>query len=322
MNSKTYKKIGKDVIDLEIAALKKLKYSINESFAKAVTAIVNCQSKIILCGVGKSYRIASKISSTMSSVGSPSFALSAGDCSHGDLGSISKKDVLILISYSGETAELKNIIQYANRNKITLISIVSKKNSTLYKASDIKLLIPEVKEAGHGIIPTSSTTSQLALGDALSIASMIYKKFDKMDFKKFHPGGSLGTKLITVEDLMLTGKKIPFVSENINMIKALEIISSKKLGLLIIKNKKGLTAGIAVDGDIKRAVQKNKKIETLNIKDIMTRNPISVDKETLAAKALSIMNAKKITSLCVYDKKNQKKTVGILHIHQILEANI
>ncbi len=322
MNSKTYKKIGKDVIDLEIAALKKLKYSINESFAKAVTAIVNCQSKIILCGVGKSYRIASKISSTMSSVGSPSFALSAGDCSHGDLGSISKKDVLILISYSGETAELKNIIQYANRNKITLISIVSKKNSILYKASDIKLLIPEVKEAGHGIIPTSSTTSQLALGDALSIASMIYKKFDKMDFKKFHPGGSLGTKLITVEDLMLTGKKIPFVSENINMIEALEIISSKKLGLLIIKNKKGLTAGIAVDGDIKRAVQKNKKIEALNIKDIMTKNPISVNKETLAAKALSIMNTKKITSLCVHDKKNQKKTVGILHIHQILEANI
>jgi arabinose-5-phosphate isomerase len=322
MNNKTYKKIGKDVIDLEIAALRKLKNSVDESFVKAVKAIVNCQSKIVICGVGKSYRIASKISSTMSSVGSPSFALSAGDCSHGDLGSISKKDVLILISYSGETEELKNIIQYANRNKITLISIVSKKNSILYKASDIKLLIPEVKEAGYGIIPTSSTTSQLALGDALSIACMIYKKFGKMDFKKFHPGGSLATKLITVEDLMLTGKKIPFVNESLKMMSALKIISTKKLGLLIIKNKKGLTTGITVDGDIKRAIQRNKKIYTLSIKDIMTKNPISVDRETLAAKALSIMNRKKITSLCIHDKKNSKKTIGILHIHKILETNI
>ena len=322
MNNKTYKKIGKDVIDLEIAALRKLKNSVDESFVKAVKAIVNCQSKIVICGVGKSYRIASKISSTMSYVGSPSFALSAGDCSHGDLGSISKKDVLILISYSGETEELKNIIQYANRNKITLISIVSKKNSILYKASDIKLLIPEVKEAGYGIIPTSSTTSQLALGDALSIACMIYKKFGKMDFKKFHPGGSLATKLITVEDLMLTGKKIPFVNESLKMMSALKIISTKKLGLLIIKNKKGLTTGITVDGDIKRAIQRNKKIYTLSIKDIMTKNPISVDRETLAAKALSIMNRKKITSLCIHDKKNSKKTIGILHIHKILETNI
>ena len=183
-------------------------------------------------------------------------------------------------------------------------------------------MIPEVKEAGYGIIPTSSTTSQLALGDALSIACMIYKKFGKMDFKKFHPGGSLATKLITVEDLMLTGKKIPFVNESLKMMSALKIISTKKLGLLIIKNKKGLTTGITVDGDIKRAIQRNKKIYTLSIKDIMTKNPISVDRETLAAKALSIMNRKKITSLCIHDKKNSKKTIGILHIHKILETNI
>ena len=145
MKKNNYKKIAKNVIDLEIQALKKLKSSIKNSFDQAVNAIVKCQSKIILCGVGKSFRIASKISSTMTSVGTPSFALSAGDCSHGDLGSISKKDILILISYSGETQELKNIIQYANRNRITLIGIVSKKNSILYKASDIKLYIPEVK---------------------------------------------------------------------------------------------------------------------------------------------------------------------------------
>ena len=319
---KNFKKIGKNVIELQIQALKKLKKSINKSFNEAIEAIVKCQSKVIICGVGKSYRIASKISSTMSSVGTPSFSLSAGDCSHGDLGCITKKDVLILISYSGETKELKNIIQYANRNRIKLIGIVSKKNSTLYKASDIKIYIPEVKESGHGIVPTSSTTSQLAIGDALSIASMEYKKFSKLDYKKFHPAGKIGAKLRTAEDIMLTGKDIPFVNENLGIKLALNKISKKKLGLLIIKNTKGLTKGIIVDGDIKRAMQKSTNIENLKIKDIMTKNPISIEKDTLAAKALDIMSVKKITSLCVYNQKNKQKTIGILHIHNILDSKI
>ena len=258
----------------------------------------------------------------MSSVGTPSFSLSAGDCSHGDLGCITKKDILILVSYSGETKELNNIIQYANRNRIKLIGIVSKKNSTLYKASDIKIYIPEVKESGHGIVPTSSTTSQLAIGDALSIASMEYKKFSKLDYKKFHPAGKIGAKLRTAEDIMLTGKDIPFVNENLGIKLALNKISKKKLGLLIIKNTKGLTKGIIVDGDIKRAMQKSTNIENLKIKDIMTKNPISIEKDTLAAKALDIMSVKKITSLCVYNQKNKQKTIGILHIHNILDSKI
>lgn len=322
MKKKDYKKIGRNVIELQIQALKKLKSSINKSFNDAIEVIVKCQSKVIICGVGKSFRIASKISSTMTSVGTPSFALSAGDCSHGDLGCITKKDVLILISYSGETKELKNIIQYANRNRITLIGIVSKKNSILYKASDIKIYIPEVKESGHGIVPTSSTTTQLAIGDALSIASMEYKKFSKLDFKKFHPAGTLGAKLRTAEDLMLTGKNIPFVNEDLKMKLALKIISKKKLGLLIVKSKQGLTKGIVVDGDIKRAIQKNSNVENLKIKNIMTKEPISIAKNTLAAKALDIMSNKKITSLCIHSKKNKKKTIGILHIHNILQSNI
>ena len=322
MKKKNYKTIAQNVIELEIKALKKLKNSINNSFIEAVNLISKCQSKVILCGVGKSFRIASKISSTMASTGTPSFALSAGDCSHGDLGSITKKDILILISYSGETQELKNIIQHANRNRISLIGIVSKKNSTLYKASDVKLFVPEVEEAGYGIVPTSSTTSQLALGDALSIASMKYKNFGKLDFKRFHPAGSLGAKLKTVGDLMLKGKQIPFVSENIKMDFALKIISEKKLGLLVIKNIKGLTSGIIVDGDIKRAIKKNKNMQKLAIKNVMTRNPISIEENTLAVKALALMNNKKITSLCVHNNKNNKKTIGILHIHNILEANI
>ena len=322
MKKKNYKIIAQNIIELEIKALKKLKGSINNSFTKAVETLSKCQSKVILCGVGKSFRIASKISSTMASTGTPSFALSAGDCSHGDLGSITKKDVLILISYSGETLELKNIIQHANRNRIPLIGIVSKKNSALYKASDIKLFIPEVEEAGYGIVPTSSTTAQLALGDALAVVLMEYKNFGKLDFKRFHPAGSLGAKLKTAGDLMIRGKKIPFVNESIKMNLALKIISEKKLGLLVIKDKKGFTSGIIVDGDIKRAIKKNKDMQKLAIKNVMTKNPLSIEEDTLAVKALALMNDKKITSLCVHNKKNNKKTIGILHIHNILAANI
>ena len=322
MKKKNYKKIARNVINLEIQALTKLKRNLNSSFDKAVDAIVKCQSKTILCGVGKSGLIASKIAATLSSVGSPAFALSASDCSHGDLGSISKKDVLILISYSGETRELKNIIQYANRNKILLIGIVSKKKSLLYKAADIRLYIPEVNESGYGIVPTSSTTAQLALGDAIAIATMQQKEFGKLDFKKFHPSGSLGAKLKTAEDLMITGKKIPFVNENLTMNKALKILTNKKLGILVIKNNKGLTTGIITDGQIRRAAEKNKNLNDIPVKKIMTKNPIKVEKNTLAAKALALMNTKKITSLCVYNKTYKDQTIGVLHIHNILEANV
>jgi len=321
IKTKKYIKIAKNVIDLEIKALKELKYSLNSSFNQAVEQIVNCQSKVILCGVGKSGLIASKIASTLSSVGTPSFYLSASDSSHGDLGSISKKDILLLISNSGETNELKNIIQFANRNKIMLICIVSKKNSILYKASNIKLLIPEVIES-EGIVPTSSTTAQLALGDALAIAAMKIKKFNKLDFKQIHPAGSLGAKLKTVEDLMVAGNKIPFVNENLKMNAGLKVLTNKKLGILIAQNNKKLTTGVITDGQIRRFSEKGQPLNTLLVKDIMTKKPLSIEKNELAAKALSIMNDKKITSLCVYHGKNKFKTIGILHIHHILQSSI
>ena len=321
MNKKKFTSIGKNVIDLEIKALQKLKKNINNSFNDAVTQIAKCQSKVILCGVGKSGLIASKIAATLSSVGTPSFYLSATDSSHGDLGSISRKDILILISYSGQTNELKNIIQYANRNKILLIGIMSKKESILYKASDIKLLIPQVTES-EGIVPTSSTTVQLALGDALAISAMKERRFNKSDFKKIHPAGSLGSQLRTVEDVMLTGKKIPFVKENLKMKDALKILSNKKLGILIVQDKKKLTKGIITDGQLRRYSQKNPSLHLRIVKEIMTRNPIGIEKSALAVKALALMNSKKITSLYVYDKKNKFKTIGILHIHNILESNI
>ena len=322
MKKSNYKKIAKDVINLEIQALKKLKNSISDSFYQAVNAIVKCQSKTILCGVGKSYLIASKIAATLSSVGCPSFALSASDCSHGDLGSISKKDILILISNSGETEELKPVIQYANRNKIILIGIVSEKNSILYKASDIKLFIPKVKESGLEIVPTSSTCEQLAIGDCLAVASLNKKKFNKQNFKEFHPSGTLGTKLKTVEDIMISGNGIPFIYENSNMKKALNLITKKKLGMLVVINKKKLTTGIITDGQIRRSSQKNSNLINLLVKNVMTKNPISVDKDVLAAKSLSIMSDKKITSLCVHKNKKIRKTIGVLHIHNILSANI
>ncbi len=321
MNKNKFISSAKDVINLEIKALQNLKKNLNNSFNKAVVQIAKCQSKVILCGVGKSGLIASKIASTLASVGTPSFSLSANEASHGDLGMISKKDILILISNSGETSELKNIIQFANRNKILLISIVSKKNSILYKASDIKLLIPKVNEAG-GIVPTSSTTAQLAIGDALAIVTMQYKKFGKLDFKKLHPAGNLGAQLRTVEDVMLTGKKIPFVNENMPMTKALKILNQKKLGILIIQNNKKITKGVITDGQIRRFNKKNLNLHSMYAKQIMTKNPISIEKNELAAKALSLMNNKKITSLCVYNGKNKLKTIGVLHIHNVLKSNI
>ena len=321
MKKKNFIKIGKNVINLEIQALNILKKNLNNSFNLAVEQIVKCQSKVILCGVGKSGLIANKISATLSSVGTPSFYLSASDSSHGDLGSISRKDILILISNSGETNELKNIIQYANRNKILLIGIVSKKDSVLYRSSDIKLLIPKVTEAGN-IIPTSSTTSQLALGDALAIATMKQKKFNKVDFKKIHPAGSLGAQLKTVEDIMLRNKAIPFVNENLKMKEALKILNKKKLGFLLVIDKKKLTRGIITDGELRRISQRKENLYNLSAKEVMTKNPIGIDKNELAAKALSLMNNKKITSLCVYNKENKLKTIGVLHIHNILQSNI
>ena len=310
--------IAKNVIDLQIKALKKLKNFLDKSFDKAVKKIAKCQSKVIICGVGKSGIIASKISATLSSIGTPSFTVSANDCSHGDLGRITKKDILILISNSGNTSELKNIIKFAQSYRIFLIGIMSNKNSMLYKASNIKLYLPEVEESGHGIVPTSSTTTQLSFGDALAISLMKKKKFSKLDFKKFHPLGTLGNKLKTASDIMLTKNKIPFINENQSMKKAIKIINLKKLGFLVITNSEGLTKGVFTDGDLKRLMRKNKKIDNLKIKNHMSKKPFCVEENMLAPEILTQMNRRKITNVCVFSKKNKNKTVGVIHIHDLL----
>ncbi len=318
-------KIAKEVVKIETISLKKLEANIGKSFEQIIKTIVNCKNgKIIISGVGKSGIIGKKWSATLSSTGTPSFFLDASNASHGDMGQITSNDILILISLSGQSEELKNIIQYTSRNtNIKLIGITSKKDSLLYKNADLKFLLPSVKEAGPGnIVPTSSTTVQVALGDAIAITCMVYKKFGKLDFKKFHPSGSLSIKLKTVEDLMLSGKKIPFVNENVSMKNALISINKKNLGTLVIRNNRSYTTGILTDGDLKRINNIKLSFKDLKIKKVMTKKPISVDKDMLAAQALSIMNNKKITSLCVHKNNKKNKTIGFIHIHNILNANI
>ncbi len=325
MKNRKLLNIAKDVIKLEIDSLKKLHSSIGNSFDKIIKTIINCKKgKIIISGVGKSGIIGKKWSATLSSTGTASFFLDASNASHGDMGQITSNDVVILISLSGQSEELKNIIQYTSRNKnIKLIGITSKKNSLLFKNSDVSFLLPNVKEAGPGnYVPTSSTTAQIALGDAIAIACMGYKKFGRLDFKKIHPSGSLSIRLKTVDDLMLKGKKIPFVKENLNMKTALKEISKKGLGVLVVKNSADRTTGILTDGDLKRLSNKFPDFQNLKIKNVMKKNPISIDKHMLAAEALSIMNAKKITSLFVHHNKKESKTIGFIHIHDILRANI
>ena len=324
MKKNKYKTIAKDVIQNEIEGLKKLKRSIGESFEQIIKAILNCKNgKIIVSGVGKSGIVGRKWAATFSSTGTPSFFMDASNASHGDMGQINSNDVVMLISLSGSSTELKNIIQFCSRKRsVKLIGITSNKKSILYKNSDIKVLIPIVKEAGPGnFVPTTSTTNQLALGDAIAITCMIAKKFGKLDFKKYHPSGSLGTKLTAVGDIMLTGNKVPFIRENISMHNALKIISNKGLGVLFVRKNK-FTTGILTDGDIKRISQKISDFKKVKIKSVMKRNPLSIEKDTLAAKALEIMNTNRITSLCVHSGKKKNITIGIIHIHNILNANI
>ena len=323
MNRLNFNKIAKQVISTEIQALKKLQKSFGKSFTEAVDLIAKSQGKLILAGIGKSGLISIKGSATLSSLGTPSFFLHVGDAAHGDLGVIGKKDILLILSYSGQTEELKNIIQYANRFSIPLIGVASKTDSLLLKASDIKIILPEVKEAGIGsLAPTSSSTMFCAFLDSLAVALSYKKKFSTYDFKNIHPGGSLFKKLTTVEDLMYKDNDLPLISENTKFSVALNIMSKKKLGSLVMLNKKKFLSGFVSDGDVRR--KHKKSMSNLKVKDIMTKNPLVVQKDILAAKAIKIMQKKRITALIVGKiiTKNKIKVIGLIHIHQILRAGI
>ena len=319
MPNKNLIKIAKEVINDEINSLKKLRSNIGRSFEQTVKAIINCKNgKVVVSGVGKSGIIGKKWSATFSSTGTPSFFLDATNASHGDMGQIASNDIVILISNSGQSEELKNIINHTSRNKnIKLIGITSKKNSILYKNSDLNFVMPNIREAGpENIIPTSSTSVQLALGDAIAIACMRYKNFTKFDFKKIHPSGTLSIKLKTVSDLMIKGKKLPAVSENINLSKAIKIISNTNLGVLIIKKKNGNTSGIITDGDLRRNIKGD--FLSLEAREIMSLRPKLILKDELVVNALNLMNINKITCLFIVNNKRDKKPTGVIHIHDCI----
>ena len=320
--NKDYKKIARMVISTEIEGLKKLHKSINNSFNKAVELILKKEGKLVLCGIGKSGLIARKAAATFSSVGTPSFYIDGNDFSHGDSGGVTKKDVMMVYSSSGETNELKKVITYCGRMGIKLISICQKKNSTLSKTSDVSVLIPISKEAGLSLLPTTSTTSFLAISDALAVALMNKKKFGLYEFKQRHQSGSIGKFLTYAEDLMIEKKnKLPLVNENKKMPEAIKIMTKCKLGTLIALNSKQHLSGVLSDGDVRKHSKEN--LKNMRVKDLMNKNPVTVEKNTLVSKCLEILQTKKITKLIVgsRSKKNKIKVLGILSIHHILSAD-
>ena len=324
MNKQYYISEAKRAANIQINELKKIKKIFNKSFIKAVDLILNCKGKIIFAGIGKSGLIARKISATFSSVGIPSFFCDPAQALHGDMGQIEKKDILIIFSYSGNTSELTNMIKYANRYSIKIIGIASKPDSILLKASDIKLVLPKVKESDvTGMVPTSSTSITLLLGDCLATTIMRQKKFSKEKFKIYHPGGNIGNALLLAKDIMLVGKKIPIINYKKKFKEALREMNKKKLGTVVI-TKKQYIKGLLTDGDLRRGIKSFSNNQ--NLLEIMTQRPLVVNENMPALKALGLMNEKKITSLLVVSdkdyKKNNKKLKGIIHIHSLLENGI
>ena len=324
MSKKNYITLANKAANIQISELKKIKKIFNNSFIKAVDLILNCKGKVIFAGIGKSGLIARKISATFSSVGIPSFFCDPAQALHGDMGQIEKRDILIIFSYSGNTSELTNMLKYANRYRIKIIGVASKPESILLKASDIKLIIPKVKEADiTGIVPTTSTTITLLLGDCLATTVMYQRNFSKEKFKIFHPGGNIGGSLLLAKDIMVSGKKMPTIDYKKNFKEVLKIMTKKKLGIVVIlKNK--FIKGLVTDGDLRRELKDNSDYG--NLDKLMTNNPLVANENMPAIKALAIMNEKKITSLLVVSDKDfykkNKRLIGIIHIHFILQNGI
>ena len=322
MNKKNYISLASKAARTQIKELSKIKKVFNNSFVKAVDLILSCKGKVIFAGIGKSGLIARKISATFSSVGIPSFFCDPAQALHGDMGQIEKRDLLIIFSYSGNTSELTDMIKYANRFRIKIIGVASKSDSLLLKASDIKLILPKVREADvTGIVPTSSTSITLLLGDCLATTVMHQKKFSKEKFKVFHPGGNIGSSLLLAKDIMVSGKKMPVINYKKNFKDALKIMNQKKLGIVVITKNKFIK-GLVTDGDLRRELKNNSINQDLN--KFMSNTPLVVNENMTASKALGIMNEKKITSLLVVSdkdlKRSNKSLKGIIHIHFLLQS--
>lgn len=316
-DKKSYINSAKKTIEAEIAGLNSLLEFFGENFVKAVEIILHSKGRVIISGMGKSGHIASKIAATMASTGTASFSIHPGEASHGDLGMITKDDVVILLSNSGETKELRDVIYYCKRFSIPIIGIVRRKESELSTSADIALILPDVAEASEIKAPTTSTTMMLALGDALAITLMEAKGFSNSDYGVFHPGGKLGAEFIKVKDLMRHGKDLPLISDADDVQAVLLEMTSKHLGCAGVIDVNQNLIGIITDGDLRRHISNN--FMSFSAKELMTKNPVVIDENMLAVAAVALMNDKKITNLFVV--KNQK-AIGILHIHDCLRSGV
>lgn len=289
-----------------------------DPFSEAVALIKGARGRVIVSGIGKSGHVGQKIAATMASTGTPAFFVHPSEASHGDLGMITSDDVILALSWSGETVELKNIITFSRRFSVRMIAITSNAGSALGQHSDVVLELPRAKEAcPHGLAPTTSTTMQLALGDCLAVALLESRGFTAQDFKMFHPGGSLGASLKYVADLMHKEDRLPLASKSTRMAEALVIMTEKSFGCLGIVDGKGKLIGVVTDGDLRRHM--GAKLLSATAGEIMTAKPKTVSPQTLASAALEMINASRITSLFVVDKG---KPVGIVHVHDLLRAGV
>ncbi len=318
-------KSATNTLELEAAGITQLAKALDEElgseFVKAVETISNAQQnngRVIISGMGKSGHIGQKVAATLASTGTPAFFVHPSEAGHGDLGMITSQDAVIGFSWSGETVELSALINYTRRFNVSLIAVTSKSDSALALAADVKLILPRSTEAcPHGLAPTTSTTMQLALGDALAIALLEYKGFTASDFKIFHPGGALGASLSYVRDLMHKGEALPLVPGHLKMSEALVVMTEKSFGCLGITNDQGKLDGIITDGDLRRHM--NAGLIDMSAIDVMTSRPKTVPSDMLASKALEVINSSNITTVFVVDKD---KPVGILHLHDLLRAKI
>lgn len=312
--------VGRKVLLTEGAALTRFSETLDEKFAEAVELMLEAKGRIVVCGMGKSGHVARKIAATLASTGAPSQFVHPAEASHGDLGMITRDDVLIVLSNSGETPELADIIAYSRRFSIPMIGVASKADSTLLRQSDVALVLPAAPEAcSVGMAPTTSTTMTMALGDALAVAMMEHRAFTPEDFRSFHPGGLLGAQLISVKDLMHGAEEIPLVRPETPMTEALLTITHKGFGVTGVVDAAGLLLGIITDGDLRRHMD---HLLEQAAADVMTLDPVTISAEALAAEALGQMNDRKITTLFVVDPKTPNYPVGILRMHDCLRAGL
>ena len=317
-DKKSYAISAVRTIETEIAGLKSLLNFFDENYIKAVDLILNCKGRVIVSGMGKSGHIAHKIAATFASTGTPAFFIHPAEASHGDLGMITKNDVVILLSNSGETKELKDIIYFCKRFEIPIIGIIRRAESELTSASTVALVLPAIPEANSVNAPTTSTTMMLALGDALAVSLIDAHGFNSERFGTFHPGGKLGSNFLKVKELMRAGKDTPRVFAQQQMTEVLLEMTSKNLGCTAVISEAKKLLGIITDGDLRRHLMADILHQTAE--KIMTKNPITTNAETLAAEAIAVMNKKSITSLLVLDE--EKKLVGILHLHDCLRSGV